>query len=275
MSNNIRDIDQQFWQSPQVPHLTIRRTLNSTQGYKAHSHTELSIGIIESGSTCLTLKGKQQILNEGETILIAPEEVHACNSIGGKARSYYMLYVDNKWCCDILSKQFNQAVDNFYIEQDIILKSEISSELGGLLSTLMDLPQKDTISEINALLFSLLSQFCSPSESDTAEDQLAQTIKDRLLADITEPPTIQDIAEEVSRPAESLIRIFKRRFGITPKSFLNNHRIEKAKLLLKNGMDIVDVANEVGFSDQSQLHKAFVNYTASTPGQYQSASVNF
>uniref|UniRef100_UPI0034578CB3 helix-turn-helix domain-containing protein n=1 Tax=uncultured Vibrio sp. TaxID=114054 RepID=UPI0034578CB3 len=50
------------------------------------------------------------------------------------------------------------------------------------------------------------------------------------------------------------------------KSFLSNYRVEKAKVLLKGGMEITDVANELGFFDQSQLHRTFVSYTASTPG---------
>ncbi|WP_375753650.1 AraC family transcriptional regulator [Vibrio sp. HN007] len=275
MSTSVRNIDQQFWINPLIPHLTVRRTANSTQGYKEHSHNELSIGIIESGSTCLTLQGRQIILSKGDTILIAPDVVHACNPIAEGSRSYYMLYVDKQWCCNVLSTLFERHVEQFVIEQELVSDPKSSATLAELLFKLIEDESPNTITAVNALLLTLVSRFCTPCDIDTESDELAQTIQNRLLEDITEPPSIQEIAEDVSRPAESLIRGFKKRFGITPKSFLNNHRIEKAKLLLKSGMSIVDVAHEVGFSDQSQFHKAFVAYTASTPRQYQSTSVNF
>ncbi|WP_245868824.1 helix-turn-helix transcriptional regulator, partial [Vibrio fujianensis] len=101
------------------------------------------------------------------------------------------------------------------------------------------------------------------------ESELVFKLRNRLLQDITCPPSLEAVSKELGRSKETLIRIFKRHLGITPKSFLNNSRVAKAKILLKRGMSIVDVAAEVGFSDQSQFHRTFVNYTASTPRQYQ------
>lgn len=49
--NCVCDINQHFWSNPNIPHLVIRSTCNGTIGYKAHSHSELSVGIIDSGST--------------------------------------------------------------------------------------------------------------------------------------------------------------------------------------------------------------------------------
>lgn len=275
LSISVRNIDQQFWSSPLIPHLTVRRTANSTQGYKEHSHNELSIGIIESGSTRLTLKQREVILSKGDTILIAPDVVHACNPIAEEARSYYMLYIDRQWCCKILSTLFERNVEQFVTEQNIVPDQKSSATLAALLPELFEDESQNTYTAINTQLFTLVSRFCSPSDTDAVSDELAQKIKDCLLENIAESLSIQDMAADISLPTESLIRRFKKQFGITPKSFLNNHRIEKAKLLLKSGMSIVDVAHEVGFSDQSQFHKAFVSYTASTPRQYQSTSVNF
>nr|WP_321461635.1 helix-turn-helix transcriptional regulator [uncultured Vibrio sp.] len=95
------------------------------------------------------------------------------------------------------------------------------------------------------------------------------------MQDIACAPSLDAVSKEFGRSKETLIRIFKKHLGITPKSFVNNSRVEKAKILLKRGMSIVDVAAEVGFSDQSQLHRTFVNYTASTPRQYQQVTSIF
>ncbi|WP_333909671.1 helix-turn-helix domain-containing protein [Vibrio sp. SCSIO 43137] len=114
-----------------------------------------------------------------------------------------------------------------------------------------------------------MSRYCSPVHKPDSVDELANKVRHRLLEDIVHPPSLETLSQQLGRPKETLIRNFKNQFGIPPKSFLNNNRIEKAKYLLRYGMNIVDVATEVGFSDQSQFHRNFVSYTASTPRQYQ------
>ena len=269
MANSVRNINQRFWSSPHIPHLTIRTTCDSTQGYKAHSHPELSVGIIESSATCLSIEDQHIILNKGDTILIEPHRVHACNPVEGKPRSYHMLYVDKNWCCEMLSTLYGYQVNQFICDQRVLSDRRITEKLSKLVRALFADKSRERLSETDNLLFTLLSLYCSPSTHEENDNKLACQVKDRLLKNINHPPSIDNIAQELGRPKESVIRNFKRRFGITPKSFLNNSRIEKAKLLLRGGMSIVDVANEVGYSDQSQLHRAFVSYTASTPRQYQ------
>lgn len=269
MANCVRNINQRFWNSKHIPHLTIRTTYGSTKGYKAHSHSELSIGIIDSGATCLSMKGQHIILNEGDIILIEPHMVHACNPVDGKPRSYHMLYIDKNWCSEVLSTLYGYKVALFTCDQNLLLDLGVTKRLSGLIRTLLKNETQNHFSEIDSLLFNLLSIYCSPSFDGVNNSELAYQVKDRLLDNITSPPSIDEISQELGRPKESVIRSFKRRFGITPKSFLNNNRIEKAKFLLRGGMKIVDVATDVGYSDQSQLHRAFVSYTASTPRQYQ------
>ncbi|MFO4735043.1 AraC family ligand binding domain-containing protein [Vibrio cholerae] len=115
MANTVRDINQRFWSSKTIPHLTIRTTHNSVQGYKAHSHSDLSIGIIESGVTRLSMPEGQIVLNKGDIILIEPNIVHACNPVDGMTRSYHMLYVDNTWCCNVLSTLMGMRSPNILV----------------------------------------------------------------------------------------------------------------------------------------------------------------
>lgn len=269
MANIVRNINQGFWRSERIPNLTIRTTYNSTQGYKAHSHAELSIGIIQSGVTCLSIDNKEILLKVGDVILIEPNKVHACNPVDGKPRSYHMFYVDNAWCCEILLAIYGYHITHFVCDQALVSGQHQEKILLGLIDELLNEETRLTALKLESVLFSLLSCHCSPLIPPSNEDELAYQVKNCLSSNIVEPPSLSDISKAIGRPKESLIRNFRRRFGITPKAFITNTRVERAKLLLKSGMDIVDVANELGFSDQSQLHRAFVNYTASTPRQYQ------
>ncbi len=273
MTDTVRDVKQHFWSSKVIPYLTIRTTHNSTQSYKAHSHSELSLGIIESGITQLSMPDGEITLKKGDIILIEPNMVHACNPVGGMSRSYHMLYIDNAWCCDVLSKLYGFEITKYSCDLNLFFAMESDTNLSELILLLLNEGSRDAAIDVEGYLFNLVSRFCSPKSEhgheDEDESELVLKLRNRLLQDIACAPYLEAVSRELGRPKETLIRIFKRHLGITPKSFLNNSRVEKAKILLKRGMRIVDVAAEVGFSDQSQFHRTFVNYTASTPRQYQ------
>lgn len=269
MANTVRDVNQRFWRNKAIPYLTIRTTCDSTQSYKAHCHSELSVGIIESGKTRLSMSDGDITLIEGDTILIEPNIVHACNPVGDTSRSYHMLYIDDGWCCEVLSKLYGYEVSKYNCDQKLISALESDVNLSDLILTLLNQESQSVASEVESCLVNLICRYCTPQRYHGNESVLVGKLKSRLLQDIASAPSLDAISKELGRSKETLIRLFKKHLGITPKSFLNNYRVEKAKILLRRGMSIVDVAAEVGFADQSQLHRAFVNYTASTPRQYQ------
>jgi AraC-like DNA-binding protein len=273
--DTVRNINQHFWSSKGIPFLTIRTTQNSTQSYKAHCHSELSIGIIESGTTQLTLLNNEMMLEKADIVLIEPNVVHSCNPLQGQPRSYHMLYIDNTWCCHFLSKLYGYEIKKYDSQHNLLPALDNEIKLSELIHTVLNQDNEETASRLERQVFNLVSRYYSPILEHKDESHLASELKTRLLQDITQAPSLDVIAKELGKPAETLIRCFKKHYGITPKSFLNNNRIEQAKILLRQGMSIVDVSAEVGFSDQSQLHRTFVNYTASTPRQYQQGTSIF
>jgi AraC family transcriptional regulator len=64
-------------------------------------------------------------------------------------------------------------------------------------------------------------------------------------------------------------RLFKKTTGFTPHQYVINCRIEKAKDLLKKGkLSIAEIAKEVGFVDQSHLHRYFKRKVGITPKSF-------
>ncbi|KFZ38758.1 hypothetical protein HR45_04910 [Shewanella mangrovi] len=272
MQSSVRYIQQQFWHSAKAPHLTIRTTHKSLQAYKAHSHESLSIGAIVEGMTCLSYDAKQLKLSAGDIVLIPPNQVHACNPVAQHTRSYHMLYVDYDWCCLQLSKLHAKSVTQFDCNVEYLADAHATQPFFDALEALRTLASSSAIATMEQQIHALLQAYCVPQntvEQTSSKKQQVQHIKQLLLADICHPPSLQQLATDLRLTPESIIRQFKRLEGITPNAYLHNKRIEKAKWLLANGLDIVATAHEVGYADQSQLHRAFVNYTAATPRQYQ------
>ena len=91
-------------------------------------------------------------------------------------------------------------------------------------------------------------------------------IQDHLAEDIS----LVEIAQEVDMSQHYFCRLFKQSTGIAPYQYVIQQRLERAKqLLLQNKLSIAEVAQEVGFSEQSQLSRHLKRATGLTPKQLQ------
>ena len=69
-----------------------------------------------------------------------------------------------------------------------------------------------------------------------------------------------------------LIRIFKRYFGITPRQYLINKRVEQAKRILQSGKSVSDTCYAVGFASLHSFSNLFKAKTGISPSIYRSAT---
>ncbi|MOA37899.1 HTH-type transcriptional activator RhaS [compost metagenome] len=65
-----------------------------------------------------------------------------------------------------------------------------------------------------------------------------------------------------------LIRQFSKQKGISPYSYLETIRVDKAKKLLEQGVGPMEAAMLTGFSDQSHFSNFFKKLIGLTPKQY-------
>ena len=71
-----------------------------------------------------------------------------------------------------------------------------------------------------------------------------------------------------------LQRLFKRYYGLTPRQYLIDKRIEKAKENLKNGMSVTETCFAVGFESLGSFSKLFKIKTGKSPRAYQKEQVS-
>jgi len=65
------------------------------------------------------------------------------------------------------------------------------------------------------------------------------------------------------------IRIFQQVYGVTPRQYLRDFRISKAKELLKMGLPVTRVCFDVGYESLSTFSNTFKRGTGYTPKEYQ------
>lgn len=80
--------------------------------------------------------------------------------------------------------------------------------------------------------------------------------------------SLGELAELSPYSASHFLRMFRDVVGLTPHAYLTQFRIELATDLLRSGTPLVDIADLVGFTDQSHFTRKFKRILGVTPGQY-------
>ena len=66
-----------------------------------------------------------------------------------------------------------------------------------------------------------------------------------------------------------LLRLFKKHYGLTPRQYLIDKRIEKSKKCLKKGMSVTETCFAVGFESLGSFSTLFKSKTRKSPSEYQ------
>ena len=66
-----------------------------------------------------------------------------------------------------------------------------------------------------------------------------------------------------------LLRLFKRHYGLTPRQYLIDKRIEKSKEQLMNGFSVTETCFAVGFESLGSFSTLFKTKTGKSPTEFQ------
>ena len=103
-------------------------------------------------------------------------------------------------------------------------------------------------------------------------------VEEKLKDGFHRPIQTKTLAAMVEVHPVYLARIFRRHYGCSIKTYLQNLRLEKALQDLSDGKkSIVDIALDAGFSDQSHLNRSLKKSINISPGIFRkwAAEVSF
>lgn len=101
------------------------------------------------------------------------------------------------------------------------------------------------------------------------KNQFKRSIREFMLDNFSKPLTVEDYAYLTGRSLSTFNRDFKRLFHISPKQWLMDQRLEKARTLLAfNNTSVAEVAYETGYENISHFIKAFHKKFNISPKQY-------
>lgn len=93
--------------------------------------------------------------------------------------------------------------------------------------------------------------------------------KDIIIARMAEPPSLQELSEEIGLNLKKLKEGFKQIYGDSVYSFLFDYKMEYARKILESGENNVnEVGLKVGYSTSSHFIAAFKKKYGTTPKKY-------
>lgn len=103
-------------------------------------------------------------------------------------------------------------------------------------------------------------------EENVAKIKKAKQI---VIANMAEPPSLQELADQISLPLNRLKEGFKQIYGDSVFSFLFDYKMEVARQLLATGQhNVNEVGLKVGYSTSSHFIAAFKKKFGTTPKKY-------
>lgn len=89
-----------------------------------------------------------------------------------------------------------------------------------------------------------------------------------LDAQLGNSVTIAQMARELGYHRTYMTKLFQRERGISPVRYLQERRMERAKLLLGEPLTVEEVASAVGYNDPLYFSKSFRKWVGCTPTEY-------
>jgi AraC-like DNA-binding protein len=119
----------------------------------------------------------------------------------------------------------------------------------------------------DAARVALLDAFFLRRLAPTSNDKLLRYVAERI--DALAQPRIAALSDEVGYSIRTLDRLFKARFGYSPKFYARVTRFQRAlAAVMSSGVGFAEIAAACGYYDQAHFTHDFSRFAGSTPAVY-------
>lgn len=241
------------------------------QHFSRHSHEGYTFGVIETGAQRFYRTGANNVAPAGSIILINADDIHNGHAATEGGWSYKALYPLPEQFAQISQELGNKNAAPYFPEP-VIDDPELARQFQLVYQTLVHSDNqllRETL--IYATLVKLMTRH---AKSRPVRAPLTRVNNKLLLVKefLDEYPetnvSLTELAELSALNPCYLVRAFQQTFGLAPHAYQIQSRLRHAKNRIKQGNRIIDIAQDLGFYDQSHLHRHFKRAMGITPGQY-------
>ena len=261
-----------YWTDRGLPGLSLLRADLTTHQFETHFHDALVVAVTEAGAAEIGTHGAWESADTSTLFVFNPAEPHS-GRMGHSQRWQYRSFYLGPEAMEALAAGLGTHVP--YFPTSAIADPELIGCFVALHRTLEH--SSDELAGLEQLYSTFGSLFQRHGSGQRHVDRppseraLAARAVEYMHATYETPLKLADIAAVADLTPFQLITLFKHSFGLTPHAYLTQVRVNAACQLLRQGRPIADVAQAVGFCDQSALNKHFKRSYGITPLQFVAA----
>lgn len=244
----------------------------ATHHFPKHSHDYYVVGLISDGAQRFMHRGREYHTPPGGMIVLNPEDDHTGEPITPGGFRWRAIYPTRQMLDDVAQQLCRKPVPVRFARVRVddtdltrqLIKVHETSRLRGAPRGL----REELLTQLLLVLVEQSTTSKAVGESARAERKYVLRACEYLRAQLQVDSSLNDLAVYVGVDAFRLIRAFNRCLGMPPFRYLESLRIRESQKLLERDRSLVDIAFELGFTDQSYFTRRFKSQIGLTPGQY-------
>lgn len=253
-----------------LAHHTMKDSIPSLKWHYHENAFEFTVST--KGTFSFSTNTSSYRFSGGDVFISFPNEIHGTNDIPISVGEIYwfqldisnpkeFLFMEEKAAARMIAKL--KALSHHVIQtnarevQPLIQQAFHQTQLGGEPEFIASYLQ----------LFLHLVLVSSDKEKFALSPDIGRTLN-YILDNITSELPLEELASLANLSCSQYKQKFKKQLGISPRHFINQQKIEHAKLLLLEGMSVTDIAMLLGFTTSSYFSTVFKKYTLYTPTEY-------
>jgi AraC-type DNA-binding domain-containing proteins len=270
-----------------------------------HFHKQYEIILFLSDGATLEIDDRVYNVKKGDLFLINNKEYHRTNGSVGKMHSRYVLMFDPD-ILDNISEVFKYDFEKYFerrpegfvhrirlvdenlreIEQ---LMSKIEKNMSEGRNNCIKIKLKLAILELIVATNEMYEFFSKDNAVEKSNEtnnisgveqksikfkepilyrERIEEIKKYIVNNIENKIDLDELAIEFYLSRFYLCRYFKKETGFTVVQYIMNQKIVAAKVLLKKGLTVTEVAERLAYNSDSHFISVFRKMTGTTPKQY-------
>lgn len=259
------------WQYPGVPGLDLLRARYVRHSFARHSHEGFVLGAVRRGIEDVVMPEGTIRARPGTVVMINPEVPHSAHAGVPEGWSYATLYPSAGLVAGIAREEttlrgtpgFAETIVEDEDTAQLIRAVHRAAEEGNALAA-------DSVLRVAVARLLRRHGRSLPARPPLAAGARTAALARELLQErMTEPPSLEQLAQELGTSPFALLRAFRAAHGMPPHTWLTNARVRAARRLLEAGTPPAAAAAAVGFTDQPHLNRHFTRIVGVPPGAYQ------
>jgi len=286
MQNDLNKNKEKGYIQSGIQYFFLEDNLDLTFNY--HYHTFHKCLIIFKGEVEYTIEGRELFLGDGDILWVPNFEAHKVVIKKSKVYQRLVMYISPEFL-ELLSHEAHNIVKLAGKEFNYVINysKELNDELKELTVRLLHLKSNYDVEvyrmnkaninlmedislvgsklRLDSLFIQWFDCYIHALSKHSTQVQSIPTQFERDLDNVIEyirnnlhkPISIEEISEVIHLSKYHLMRKFKEIFNISVYQFILKERLNKARILMKEGYPLSEISFKVGFSDYTTFARAF------------------